>query len=339
MTEPTDAQGLAGFGSHEPNSERAAYDAFLATARTRTVFAESWWLDLVTGSADGWLPNVVTDSEGRARAAWPLVVRRERAGLVGIGAGYTPLLGPQLPQGDGGADGASLDVTLLDELAAKLCDYAHVESACAPEFGYWTPLSWHGFEQTTRTTWRIPAGRDEQQLRAALRTERRRNLASAEAAGLVAEPAGVDELMTACAATFLRQGADVPRADLLRRIATESLARGRAQVLAVRSADGALASAGLFVHDDRFTWNLANGHVDLEGAKGAPTLLQWSAILAAQARGTGFDFEGSMIRPIERFVRGFGGEPHAYSVVRRSSPEWARMVARKRAVKRLLGRR
>ncbi|MCW2956123.1 MAG: hypothetical protein JWO69_992, partial [Thermoleophilia bacterium] len=41
---------------------------------------------------------------------------------------------------------------------------------------------------------------------------------------------------------------------------------------------------------------------------------------------------------IERFVRGFGGRPVSYSVVRRSSPAWARVVARRRRLKRLLRR-
>jgi hypothetical protein len=319
-------------------NERALYDAFLATSRTRSVFAESWWLDVVTGSAYGWVPNLLTDDKGRVRAAWPVAVRTEPAGVIATGARYTPFLGPQLPDGAPGADRASSDVTLLDDLGTHLASYAHLEAACAPELDYWTPLAWHGYEQTTRTTWRIAAGTNEEALRAGLRTERRRNLKSAEASGLVVEAGGVEELLTACAATFERQGAGVPAADLLRSIATEALARGRGHVLAVRTADGTLAGAGLFVFDDRFTWNLANGHLDVEGGKGAPTLLQWHAILAAQARGTGFDFEGSMIRPIERFVRGFGGTPHSYSVVRRSSPAWSKVVARKRLMKRLLRR-
>ncbi|MBC7460568.1 MAG: GNAT family N-acetyltransferase, partial [Thermoleophilia bacterium] len=318
------------------STDRADYVGFLATARTRTIFAEAWWLDLVAPGA--WQPNLLRDAKGVTRAAWPLVTRNEPAGIVATGAGYTPFLGPQLPNGVPGADRVSSDVGLLDDLAAQLAGHAHIESACAPELDYWTPLAWHDFTQTTRTTWRIRANRTEGELRASLRTERRRNLASAETAGLVASEAGVDELLIACAATFERQGAGVPRAELLRRIATEALERGRGHVLAVHDASGALASAGLFVFDDRFTWNLANGHLDVDGAKGAPTLLQWHAILAAQERGTGFDFEGSMIRPIERFVRGFGGEPHAYSVVRRSSLAWTKVVARKRLVKRLLRR-
>jgi hypothetical protein len=45
-----------------------------------------------------------------------------------------------------------------------------------------------------------------------------------------------------------------------------------------------------------------------------------------------------MLKPVESFVRGFGGAPHAYSVVRRSSSAWSKAVARKRRIKRLMRR-
>ncbi|MCW2956210.1 MAG: hypothetical protein JWO69_1079, partial [Thermoleophilia bacterium] len=288
-------------------TNRADYDSFLATARQRTIFAEGWWLDAATGSPEAWRPNLLRDERGSVRAAWPLVQRSWRSGSIGTGAPYTPFLGPQLPDRPDDANGVSADVAVLDALGASLdADWAHVEAACAPELDYWTPLAWHGFEQATRTTWRIAATTDIEATRAGLRSERRRNLKAAREAGFVVAPGTVDDLLIACAATFERQQYDgVPGEVVLRRVATAALERGRGDVLVVRTADGALASAGLFVHDDRWTWNLANGHLDVDGGqRGAPTLLQWSAIEQALARGTGFDFEGSMLRPIERFVRG-----------------------------------
>ncbi|MCW2962531.1 MAG: hypothetical protein JWM25_1399 [Thermoleophilia bacterium] len=326
--------------SSSPATDRTDYDAFLATSRQRTIFAEGWWLDAATGSAEAWRPNLLRDDAGAVRAAWPLATREWRLGDIGAGARYTPFLGPQLPaKGSNAADQASADVALLDDLATSLHLYEHVEAACAPELDYWTPLHWHDYTQTTRTTWRIDAGQSLDEVRAGLRSERKRNLKAATAAEFVAGTGTIDDLLTACAATFERQEADVPGEVVLRRLAEAALERGRGEVLTVRTASGELASAGLFVFDDRWTWNLANGHLEVDGGqRGAPTLLQWTAIEHALARGTGFDFEGSMIRPIERFVRGFGGRPVSYSVVRRSSPDWARTVARKRLVKRLLRR-
>lgn len=319
--------------------ERVAYEALLESSRQRSVFAESWWLDAATGSPDAWRPNLLRDGSGEARAAWPLAVRRSRLGLVGTGAPYTPWLGPLLPDREPGPARTSADVDLLEQLAGSLAEWAHVEAACMPELDYWTPLAWHGFAQTTRTTWRLPAGVDLAELRAGMRTNRRRELAAAERDGLVVGDGTIDELLAACEATFAAQDiGEVPARTVLARVASAAVERGRGEVRAVRTPDGRLASAGLFVHDDRLTYNLANGRVPQEGVSGAPTALQFDAIGRALERGTGFDFEGSMLRPIERFVRGFGGTPLAYSVVRRSSPAWERAVLRRRRLKRILRR-
>jgi hypothetical protein len=320
--------------------ERIAYETLLERSRQRSVFAESWWLDAATGSPDGWRPNLLLDAQGDARAAWPLAARASRHGLVGTGAPYTPWLGPLLPDRDGGGVArTSADVELLEELAGMLDDWAHVEAACMPELDYWTPLSWHGFTQTTRTTWRLPAGMSSDELRAGLRKGTRSTLTATERDALVVEPGMIDELLLACEATFAAQDiADVPARTVLERVARAATQRDRGEILAVRTASGELASAGLFVWDDRLTYNLANGRIPDSGATGAPTALLFNAITRAMARGTGFDFEGSMLKPVEKFVRGFGGTPVDYSVVRRSSDAWVRHVAGRRRVKRLLRR-
>ena len=321
-------------------SERLAYASVLESSRQRSVFAEAWWLDASTGSPDGWRPNLLRAADGTPRAAWPMPVRVQREGLVGTGAPYTPFLGPLLPDRDGAAVArVSSDVDLLEALAEHLAGHAHVEAACMPELDYWTPLAWHEFTQTTRTTWRIAAGATPDDVRAGMRKGTRSTLTAAERDGLVVATGTIDDLLAACEATFAQQGADeVPGRPVLERVARAALQRERGEILAVRTADGVLASAGLFVWDDRWTYNLANGRIADAGATGAPTALLWHAIQRALERGTGFDFEGSMLKPVEKFVRGFGGAPVAYSVVRRSSPAWQRAVARRRRVKRLLRR-
>lgn len=321
-------------------SERIAYEQLLAGSRQRSIFAESWWLDAATGSPDGWQPNLLHGSDGSVRAAWPLPTRSTRHGAVGTGAPYTPFLGPLLLELDARRVAqVSADVELLEALAEQLARHAHVEAACMPELDYWTPLAWHGFEQTTRTTWRIAPGATLETARAGMRKGTRSTLTAAERDGLVVGDGTIEQLLAACEATFVAQdAAAVPARTVLERVARAAVERERGEIRAVHTADGELASAGLFVWDDRWTWNLANGRIAAAGATGAPTALLWHAIGAALARGTGFDFEGSMLKPVERFVRGFGGEPVAYSVVRRSTPAWDRHVMRKRRVKRLLRR-
>lgn len=321
------------------DTDREAHDAVVAASPQGSIFAESWWLDLAAGPTR-WRPYVLRGGDGAPVASWPVIERVSRLGLVAVGAPYSPSLGPLLsPPGDATSTRRwSQEVEGLEQLARLLAGHAHVEAACSPELRYWTPLSWHGYTQTTRTTWRLAAPLDAQAVRAGMRKGARNALTSATRAGLTCTPATVDELLVACEATFRRQDARLPNEGVLRRLATGALERGRGEVLAVRAAGGELVSAGLFVFDARWTWNLAQGRIDVDGAGGAPTLLMITAIEHAAARGTGFDFEGSMLEPVERFVRGFGGEPSPYSVIRRSDAAHARAVAWKRRAKRVTRR-
>lgn len=320
--------------------ERNAYEQIVQGSRTRSIFAEGWWLDAVTGTPEGWSANVLYGSDNAPLAAWPLAVRKTRYGLVGSGAPYTPWLGPQLLGVDSSpAKQAGIDVTMLEKLARNLATWAHVEAACMPELDYWTPLSWHGFTQTTRTTWRIHKDTVVDDLRSIMRKGARSTLSAAERDQLSVVDGAVSDLLLACSATFAHQQiSSVPSADVLERVASAALKRGRGEIRLVHTKDGELASAGLFVWDDRFTYNLANGRIDREGVTGAPTLLLHDAALRALERGQSFDFEGSMLPGVEAFVRGFGGQPVPYSVVRRSTRSWSRSVARKRWLRSTLRR-
>jgi len=98
--------------------------------------------------------------------------------------------------------------------------------------------------------------------------------------------------------------------------------------------DGTVRAAGYFVHDERYTTYLLAA-TDAE-VRGAASLVLWEAIKRAADRGTAFDFEGSMLKHVEPFVRSFGGVPTPYSVVRHTPSAAVRMV---RGAKRALRRR
>ena len=56
---------------------------------------------------------------------------------------------------------------------------------------------------------------------------------------------------------------------------------------------------------------------------GATALVLWSAIQFAASVAPAFDFEGSMLEPVERFVRAFGARPESYSALERiTSPSY-----------------
>jgi hypothetical protein len=269
----------------------------------------------------------VLEENGRVVAAWPTIVRRTRFGDVHTGAPLTPFLGPLFPPGEG-ARRRSRELKLVESLLERIGAYAHVEARCNPAFDYWTPLRWHGFAQTTNYTWRLPDLADLDAVFAAFRENIRGHIRAAEKNAMSIGDGSLEELLVLHRRRFARDPEGIERID------AAAAARDARTILVARDADGNARAGGYFVHDLRFTTYLLAA-TDAE-VRGAASAVLWEAIRRASERGTAFDFEGSMLRQVESFVRSFGGVPTPYSIVWHTP---SRALAATRAAKRALRRR
>jgi hypothetical protein len=113
--------------------------------------------------------------------------------------------------------------------------------------------------------------------------------------------------------TFARQGMRLPvsRA-LLERIEISCEKRGCRKMFFAEDARGRIhAAAYLIWNEDCAYYLMGGGDPELRNS-GAGTLVVWDAIRFAATVSRQFDFEGSMIEPVERFFRAFGGHPVPY---------------------------
>ena len=298
------------------------YDELVATSPQGSVFCTSWWLDAV---APGRWHAHELEENGRVVAAWPTVVRRTRVGDVHTGAPLTPFLGPLLPPGEG-ARRRSRELKLVESLLERIGAFAHLEARCNPAFDYWTPLRWHGFAQTTNYTWRLPDLRDLDAVFAGFRENIRGHVRAAEKNAMTVGDGSLDDFLDLHRRRFSRDPEGIGSID------AAAAPRHARTILIACDAGGTARAGGYFVHDSRFTTYLLAA-TDAE-VRGAASAVLWEAIKRAAERGTAFDFEGSMLRHVESFVRSFGGVPTPYSIVWRT-PSRALGVARtaKRALR------
>ena len=313
---------------------RSAYDEFVERSPQGSVFCASWWLDAVAPGS--WRMNAV-EEQGRIVAAWPTVVRRSRFGDVHVGAPLAPFLGPLFAP-DESVHRRSREIDYLELLLDRLEPCAHIEARCNPAFDYWTPLAWHGFRQTTNYTWRLTDLGDLDRVFDGLRENVRREIRKAAKREISVEDGSLDEFLPLHAQSGERQHRDTAvrgNRAAIERVDAAAGARGARTILLARDAERNVHSAGLFVHDARYTYYLLGASATEFRTSGAASLVMWKAIEQAARRGTGFDFEGSMLRPVERFVRAFGGVPTPYSIVRKTPSAPFRAV---RALKRAAAR-
>lgn len=294
-------------------TERDRYDELVARSPQGSIFSTSWWLDAVAPGA--WRPHLVED--GDIIAAWPTVVRSNRWGSVHLGAPSTPFLGPLLPDADEGKRRWSTAERSLELLLDALAPYAHLEARCHPRFTYWTPLSWHGFSQTTSYTWRLDSLDDLGDVEAAMRTNIRGDIRKARKHDVAVGEADLGEFLALHArATRGREELARETRRTIERVDGSAKKREARRVLIARGADGEPHAGGYFVYDDETVYYLAGASDSALRSSGATSLLIWAAIEFASEAGLAFDFEGSMIPSIERFFRAFGGSPTGFSVVR-----------------------
>jgi lipid II:glycine glycyltransferase (peptidoglycan interpeptide bridge formation enzyme) len=299
------------------------YDELVASSPQGSLFCSSVWLDAV---APGRWRSHAIEENGRVVAAWPTVVRTTRFGEVHVGAPLTPFLGPLFPPGEG-ARRRSREIAFVESLLERIGPFAHLEARCNPAFDYWTPLRWHGFRQTTNYTWRLPDLADLDAVFSGFRENIRGHIRAAEKNGMTVGEGTLDEFLEVHRRRFANDPEGIERID-------SAVGPSRRTILLARDANGHARAGGYFVHDERFTTYLLAA-TDAE-ARGAASLVLWDAIQRASARGNEFDFEGSMLRHVESFVRSFGGVPTPYSIVWRT-PSAAMRAAR--AAKRTLRRR
>ena len=137
---------------------------------------------------------------------------------------------------------------------------------------------------------------------------------------------------------FARQGIRAPYDHAyVRRLDRVCAERGQRHILIARDAAGR-AHAGLYVvFDESAAYYLMTGTDPEHKSSGALSLLTWEAIQRAGETSKTFDFEGSMMRRVEPFVRSFGAVQKSYFNVSRLSRRMKVLMAGRDVLSALRG--
>jgi hypothetical protein len=188
----------------------------------------------------------------------------------------------------------------------------------SPVFTNWLPFYWAGFQATVRYTNRILDLTDLDKVQADFEDNVRRGIRKAAGVVEVVDNYPLEDLLKLDAKTYQRQGLGAPYpADLVRRLDAACAARDCRRIFASIDAQGRPHAALYVVWDERTFYAIINARDPELQAVGTNTVLYWEAIKLAAQVSRIFDFEGSMIEPIEHFFRSFGGVQTPYLTITR----------------------
>ena len=284
----------------------------------------------------------MVERDGRTVARLPYVVKGRGRLRILTEPPLTQTLGPWIERVDAKATTAlSTEIELLAALEAALPPAQAFLQHFSPTIPNALPFYWAGYRLEARYTYRLDDLSSETALWDGLRSNIRREIRKARKRVEIRDDLGLDKFHAVWSKTFARQNLDVPfsLADLERLDAACATRGARTMLFASDEADRIHAVA-YAVWDEHAAYYLLGGGDEELRTSGAGSLLMWESIMRARAVTGVFDFEGSMLKPVERFFRSFGGRQTPYLRVSRFSvPAHAAWTLRAAARRRVAARR
>lgn len=288
------------------------YRELCETEPSIPLFSQAWWLDAVAG--DDW--DVVLATKGQqVVGALPFVIKRRWGFELLTQPKLTQTLGPWVrPTQKSYPKYLAYEKDVLGELADKLPVHDYYSQNWHCERLNWLPFYWRGFEQSTLYTYRLPLQKGQEELWKGLQQNIRGDIRKArDRFGVEVRAGTLDEFLLLNRMVFERQNQSVPYSrDFVLSLDAAASSRNARDCLVAVDQEGKLHAGAYIVRNGNTAYYLMGGGDPELRNSGATSLVLWEAICRQPEIVEVFDFEGSMIEPIERFCRAFGAVQTPY---------------------------
>jgi lipid II:glycine glycyltransferase (peptidoglycan interpeptide bridge formation enzyme) len=278
------------------------------------LFSQAWWLDAVAGP-NNWMVALV-EKGGRIDGALPYFIKKKYGFIILVQPPLTQTLGPWIRnQNLKESSKLSYEKEIMDSLIDRLPKFHHFSQNWSPRNQNWLPFYWKGFQQTTKYTYVLKSIFDIDKIWSQMDGNIRAEIRKAESRFnlKVRDDLSVDQFIELNEMTFNRQGISVPYSkEFVQRLDNACGAKGSRRIFIAQDADGRMHGGVFLVWDKNSAYYLMGGADPSLRNSGAVSLCMWEAIKFASGRTQVFDFEGSMIEGVERFVRAFGATQTPY---------------------------
>lgn len=307
---------LIELGDVQTNSIKNSYtleeiEKYIDDSPQGSIFCRPWWLEAV---APGQWDYLAEFKNNKISAMMPVVWQIKNSQRI---IGHPPLtqtLGVLLPEFNCKyVKMLSRQTELIKKLIDKLPDYTFFHQNFNYNFTNWLPFLWKGFSQTTRYTYVIQDLSDLDIIWKGLRENIKTDIRKAEKKLRVLNEPDIDIFLNLNELTFKRQGQSPPYTrEFVKRLDNILKEHDARKMFFALDEEDRIHAATYIIWDKKSAYYLMSGADPELRNSGATSLLIWESIKFSSTVTKKFDFEGSIMEPIERFFRAFGGKQMPY---------------------------
>lgn len=280
-------------------------------------YSTSWAGLFDTGKVYG-----IFDKGGKLIGGFVLSFEKRKGGLFVRNMPYSPYAGFWLENRSKNYSNAisfeknavQLIADFMDNLGGKVISIAFHSTHLDMQ-----PFIWKKYKVIPNYTYHIDLVQSEEDLNSAMAPERRNDIKKSIKDGLIAELSYdyslIEKLIDQ---TFSRQNKSYNNLqvnNILQKFATDENSFSF-----ITLSEGNPIAGTFCIYDRDTAYYLLSGYDNNNKHHGAGALALWNSILHAKKLGLKtFDMEGSMVKPIEQYFRGFGGRLQPYFTVNKAA--------------------
>lgn len=281
------------------------------------LFSQYWWMDAVSQGYDWDVLLVERGGSIVATMPYMLKIKNDYRYIMQPLLTQTNGIWIKYPQNQKYEARLSYERNIIAEIIEKLEDLRidYYNQKFDFRFTNWLPFYWKKYTQTTRYTYRIENNNyNKEQFYSNYSSNTRKNLRkSSKIVDIEMNELKIDEFYNLNNQVFIRQNKKNPISyDFLVNLDKECVKNNSRIILSAKDKKGNLHSAIYLVWDKYNVYYILSGSDNNYRSSQSLSLLLNEGIKFALNMGKSFDFEGSMIKPIEIFFASFGAKQIPY---------------------------
>lgn len=289
-------------------NNKQKYIEFCKTEKAIPIFSKPFWLDAVCGE-DGW-DVILAEKGGKVFASMPYVNPSTRYSLTySTMPKLTQTLGTYIsyPKGQKYVKKLAFEKEIINSLIEGIPFFDYFLQNFDYNYKNWLPFYWNKYQQTTRYTYILNDLTDYEKIYNSFQSNIKTDIKKAQKVLKLNLNEELKIIYDTVEKTFIRQDKKIPfDFSYLKNIDEALLKNANRLSLSAIDETGNIHAVIYVIYDENEAYYLLGGGDPKYRNSGAHSFLINEALKLLINKTKIFNFEGSMIEPVERFFRAFG---------------------------------